>query len=103
MTRLLLSGVAGIFLALGLISSAIAQDATPLPAFDPAAAAKVSYRKDVAPILKRHCTTCHTKNDAQADLNMDTVKLFIKGGKKGASIVPGKPDDSLAIQLVTGA
>ncbi|OAI46388.1 hypothetical protein AYO44_02155 [Planctomycetaceae bacterium SCGC AG-212-F19] len=102
MTRILLSAFASLFLALCLISSAFPQDKPALPPLDAAAAAKVSYRKDVAPILKRHCVTCHTKNDAQADLNMDTVKLFIKGGKKGASVVPGKPDESLAIQMITG-
>lgn len=103
MKRLLFSVSAGILLAFGLISSALPQDAAPLPPLDANVAAKISYRKDVAPILKRHCTTCHTKNDAQADLNMDTVKLFIKGGKKGPSIIPGKPDESLAVQMVTGA
>jgi WD40 repeat protein len=102
MRRLLFSTLVGSFLCMGLISSAFTQDKTVLPPLDAANAAKISYRKDVAPILKRHCTTCHTKNDAQADLNMDTVKLFIRGGKKGPSIIPGKPDESLAIQMLTG-
>src|SRR5262245_58604970 len=89
--------------ALLLLSAAVlSQDKPTLPPLDAAAAAKISYRKDVAPIVKRHCVTCHTKNDAQADLNMDTVKLFIRGGKKGPAIVAGKPDESLAIQMVTG-
>src|SRR5262245_2803868 len=79
-----------------------AQTTAALPALDAAAAAKISYRKDVAPILKRHCTSCHTKNDAQSGLDMDSVKLFAKGGKKGPAFVPGKPDESLAIQMLTG-
>jgi hypothetical protein len=101
MSRLLLWTLIS-FLLLALISSALPQDTAPLPPLDAAAAAKISFRRDVAPILKRHCTTCHTKNDAQAELNMDTVALFAKGGKKGPAFIPGKPDDSLAIQMVTG-
>ncbi len=63
----------------------------------------VSYRRDVVPILKRHCTTCHTKNDTQGDLNLDTVKSFAAGGKNGPAFRPGKPDKSLVLQMVSGA
>jgi WD40 repeat protein len=83
-------------------SSALAQEKPALPPLDPASAAKLSYRRDVAPILRRHCTSCHTKNDNQGELNMDTVKLFARGGKRGPAFAPGKPDDSLAVQMVTG-
>src|SRR5207249_5659358 len=91
--------VAAVLLLLGLVQAASSQEK---PALDPAAAAKISYRRDVAPILKRHCLSCHTKNDSQGELNMDTVKLFARGGKKGAAFTPGKPDESLAIPMVTG-
>src|SRR5262245_58154948 len=98
----LLSTLATLILVVGAASSVLSQDKDPLPPLDPAAAAKISYRQDVAPILKRHCITCHTKNDMQSELNMDTVKLFAKGGKRGAAIVPGKPDESLAILMCVG-
>lgn len=62
-----------------------------------------SFRRDVAPLLKRHCTSCHTKNDTQGDLNLDTVALMLRGGKTGPAIKPGKPDESLLIQTLTGA
>jgi WD40 repeat protein len=76
-------------LLVGVVPAAFSQD-------------KISYRRDVAPILKRHCTSCHTKADPQGELNMDSVKLFIQGGKNGPAIKPGKPDDSLSIMMVTG-
>ena len=90
-------------LSLVLIAAAVAADPNPLPPLDAAAAAKISFRRDVMPILRRHCTSCHTKNDPQGDLNMDTVAAFLKGGKTGAAFKAGKPDDSLAIHMVTGA
>jgi WD40 repeat protein len=102
MMSFLRSVVAGVLL-LSCASLALSQEKEPLPPLDAAAAAKISYRRDVAPILKRHCTTCHTKNDPGGGLCMDTVKLFAEGGKSGPAIIPGKPDESLVIQMVTGA
>jgi WD40 repeat protein/mono/diheme cytochrome c family protein len=98
MIRSILSNAAIVLLLLGFAPPSISQE-KPL---DPASAARISYRRDVAPILKRHCISCHTRNDPQGELNMDTVKLFATGGKKGAALTPGKPDESLAIQMVTG-
>src|SRR5262245_23793649 len=84
------------------VASAPAQEKPPLPPLDMASASKLSYRRDVAPILRRHCTSCHTKNDSQSQLNMDTVKLFARGGQRGPAFTPGKPDESLVVQMLTG-
>src|SRR5262249_4266233 len=62
----------------------------------------ISYRRDVAPTLKRHCITCHTRNDAQGDLNLDSVKSFSAGGKSGPAFKAGKPDESLVLRMLTG-
>src|SRR5262249_53994728 len=86
---LLPSRLAVTVLLVGVVPAAFSQD-------------KISYRRDVAPILRRHCTSCHTKADPQGELNMESVKLFIQGGKNGAAIKAGKPDESLAILMVTG-
>src|SRR5439155_18531622 len=95
----LLGTVTGLLLGGVLPSSA--QEA--LPPLDPSSAVKISYRRNVAPLLRRHCSSCHTKNDAQAELNVDTVKLMLRGGKTGPAIKPGKPDESLLVQVLTGA
>jgi WD40 repeat protein len=63
----------------------------------------ISYRRDVAPILKRHCITCHTKNDAQGDLSLDSVKSFAAGGKSGPAFKAGKPEESLVLRMLSGA
>jgi hypothetical protein len=102
MIRSTFTVLSGFLLFVDVIALAPAQDKDALPPLDATAAAKVSYRKDVAPILKRHCLSCHTQNDPQGRLNMDTVELFTKGGKKGPALVPGKPDESLAFQMMTG-
>lgn len=62
----------------------------------------MSYRRDVWPILKRHCWGCHAGAMPKGGLSLDTVADFIKGGESGPGLVVGKPDESLVIQLVTG-
>ena len=61
---------------------------------------KISYSRDIHPIISEKCFTCHG-NDAEtreADLRVDAAKYVLaKRGKDGddpAVIIPGKPDDS---------
>lgn len=73
-----------------------------LPALDKAAAEKISFRKDVWPIVKRHCWGCHSGMDAKGGLSMDSVTAMLKGGDSGGLFEPGKPDDSLLVEMITG-
>ncbi len=73
-----------------------------LPALDKAAAEKVSFRRDVWPIVKRHCWGCHSGADPKGGLSMDTVKDMLKGGESGTLFAIGKPDDSLLVEMITG-
>ena len=73
-----------------------------LPALDKAAAEKISFRKDVWPIVQRHCWGCHSGSDPKGQLNMDTVSDMLKGGDSGPLFVPGKPDDSLLVEMIVG-
>lgn len=77
---------------------------TVLRADDPAAPAptEVSYRQHVWPVLKRHCWGCHSGGDAQGKLKLDSVTDMLKGGAGGPLFVPGKPDASLLMQMITG-
>ena len=36
----------------------------------PGPEAGVSYRRHVVPILKRHCVSCHTKNEPEGGLSL---------------------------------
>jgi Tol biopolymer transport system component len=63
----------------------------------------VSYQKQIQPILTRQCAACHQPQSRQADLLLTSFEGFQKGGRKGASWVAGKPEDSVVIKYLTGA
>ena len=64
-------------------------------------AEKIDFVKDIQPILEFNCVSCHNADEAKADLRFDTAAEFLKGGEGGQSLVKGKPDESLMIELVS--
>ncbi len=67
----------------------------------PAPKGPVSFVNDVAPILKENCFACHDAKKRKGKLDMSTYEALRKGGEKDDPIVPGKPDESLIIDLLT--
>ncbi len=71
-------------------------------------AADPTYWQDVRPILRKHCVVCHSERrlsevDVSAGLALDKPDAIKKGGKGGKVpvLVPGKPDESLVVTLLT--
>jgi uncharacterized membrane protein len=70
---------------------------------DMAEAEQVSYADEVYPLLDDQCIWCHSDPDADSELDMSTVALMLKGGKKlGPALVPGQPDESNMIKYIRG-
>jgi WD40 repeat protein len=63
----------------------------------------VLYEKEIEPILINKCTFCHSGNVKEGKLDMGTYEALVKGGKRGAPIVPGKSDVSLLVTLASKA
>jgi cytochrome c len=62
---------------------------------DPAAAqGTVQFERDVWPILKAKCVTCHGPEDHFNDLRLDSKERILKGSKNGKIITPGDPSKS---------
>lgn len=55
----------------------------------------VSFEKDIRDIFELNCVACHYDGGAESRLVVEDAAAMIKGGKRGAGIVPGKPDESL--------
>lgn len=75
----------------------------PVRPIDPRQAAKVSYSRDIKPILAAACDECHSPDDKKSGFDDSTVAALIKGGKKaGPGIVPGKPDEGSIVNFIRG-
>lgn len=70
-----------------------------LPALAAADAPKApTFEGDVLPVLNAHCLQCHGGVHQKNGLDLRTLPTVLKGGKSGAAVVPGKPDESLLWQ-----
>ncbi len=81
--------------AIGLISLQLgtvsAQDDASKPAF---------YTTKVKPILDAQCGECHMGPNKKGGLVIDTQAGLKKGGRDGAVIVPGDPENSMFVKLI---
>ena len=60
------------------------------------------YSKEVLPIFRAHCFSCHKGAQAAAGLDLSSVAGIQKGGISGKLLVPGKPEASLLMNRVHG-
>ena len=70
----------------------------------PAAASfgQVSFSKDIAPVIAAKCVQCHGSASRMSDLDLRTAEGLAKGGKHGAAVVAGKPEESRLYRHLTG-
>lgn len=86
-----------------------ARGASPSPAVrtrqpSPAPPARVSYNRDIRPILAENCFACHGPDSAarKANLRLDRPEDATAARPAGAAVVPGKPAVSGLIRRLTG-
>lgn len=60
----------------------------------------VSFINDIAPILKENCFSCHGARNPKSKFDMTKYASLRKGGTKDDPIVPGKPDESLLVDVI---
>ena len=63
---------------------------------------QVSFEKDVQPIFKASCLSCHKADKKKGKLDMSTYADLRKGGKQGDPIKAGDPAKSLIIEMISG-
>jgi WD40 repeat protein/mono/diheme cytochrome c family protein len=57
---------------------------------------------EVYRLLDERCIECHTADDPEANLVLETYEGLLKGGETGKAVEPGKSAESLLIKLVRG-
>ena len=85
------AALAAVVLAGSGLRTVAAQDAANKPAF---------YTEKVRPLLQTNCGKCHFDVNHKGGLSLQTTASTMKGGRSGAAIVPGDPENSLLVKLI---
>jgi len=59
------------------------------------------FEAKVRPLLVDHCWECHAEKKQKGGLRLDSIQAVLKGGKNGAVLVAGKPEQSRLITAVS--
>ncbi len=86
---------------LGVLNAVLGADnSNTLP---PAATREVDFVRDIQPIFKSRCYSCHDGAKQRGGLRLDVKSAALKGGESYApAIVPGKSADSPLVRFVAG-
>jgi WD40 repeat protein len=60
----------------------------------------IDFKTQVAPIIVEHCAACHGPKKAFAKYRVDTFARLMAASDAGKNIEPGKPDESLFLELI---
>ena len=60
----------------------------------------VDFDRDIQPLLAANCLGCHNDKLQTAGLTLESREMALKGGGRGAAIVPGEPGKSLLLRAV---
>ena len=67
-----------------------------------AADAAPDYETVVAPLLTKYCAGCHNDADREGDFSLESYDSLTHGLVKGPALLPGQPDSSRMIRVITG-
>ena len=73
-----------------------------LAALAVAAIAGAAEPPKAAAILAEHCLKCHNSSVRMSGLSLASAADARKGGLHGPAIVPGKPEESLLVRMISG-
>jgi mono/diheme cytochrome c family protein len=59
------------------------------------------FEQRALPVLAENCVKCHGEKKSKADFRMDTLEGLLEGGFEGPSIVPGKPEESFLLEVLS--
>jgi len=66
-------------------------------------AAPVDFAHEVVPILRKHCSECHTGDKKKGGLSMNTRASLLEGGENGAVVSAGQTQKSKLLDAIVSA
>ncbi len=72
------------------------------PTTDSTSPKAIDFARDIQPIFKKSCYSCHGQKQQMGGLRLDSKALAFNGGLSGKAIVPGKASDSHLYRRVLG-
>ncbi len=85
--------------SLAFLASSAAAEPSNLP---PPADRHVDFARNIEPLFKKNCHSCHGSEHQEGGLRLDQKKRALEGGDLGRDIVPGKSGASRLVRLVAG-
>src|SRR5262245_59999173 len=70
---------------------------------EPPKGSAVQFVRDVVPILRDKCLSCHGPKIRQAGLRLDSRMEILRGGKSGPAILENDESKSLLIRRIAGS
>src|SRR5262245_30694118 len=99
MNQKLVSSVLAVVITGSILPRAIAAESKET---DPKAAPKISYYREIRPILQANCQGCHQPAKAKGGYIMTEFKRLLSGGDtEGAAIVAAHPEKSALLKMIT--
>ncbi|MEE3368286.1 MAG: PSD1 and planctomycete cytochrome C domain-containing protein [Planctomycetota bacterium] len=62
----------------------------------------IDFERDIRPILRRHCYTCHGADTQEGGLRLDRRDRAFAGGDRGKVVIPRNIENSRLLRLVKG-
>ena len=58
------------------------------------------FEKKIRPVLVEYCFECHSGDEHESQLRVDSLAALLVGGERGPAIVPGKPNEGTFLPAV---
>lgn len=88
-----------VIMAACVLGSCVLGCCTPSWADSPTA---IEFDRDIAPLFQKYCVSCHSSDDTQGELLLDTFEGLLHGGEHGAILTPGEPNSSRMLLMASG-
>ena len=76
------------------VSFVVCLSAILLPMCGLQAEEKISYRRQVAPVLQTYCLGCHNRIDAEQKLSLQAADDILRGSENGTILDAQHPEES---------